>query len=70
MNIRESEVGSLADTLAARASNACRRRSTLALFRAAALGEAGGEMGLCGVAFENSGSEDSAPTGAATENGV
>ena len=56
------------------------RRSKSALFLTAALGDRGGEVGLCGTAFENSGpedngSEDSGPedsgaTGAAIENGV
>ena len=56
------------------------RRSKSALFLTAALGDRGGELGLCGTAFENSGpedsgSEDSGPedsgaTGAAIENGV
>ena len=51
------------------------RRSKSALFLTAALGDRGGEVGLCGTAFENNGSEDSGPedsgaTGAAIENGV
>ena len=69
-NIRESEVGSLANTLAAGECIACILRSTLALFLAVASGELGGEIGLCGNAFENSGSEDSASTGADMENGA
>ncbi len=61
------------------------RRSKSALFLTAALGDRGGEVGLCGTAFENngpegsgpedngsedSGPEDSGATGAAIENGV
>ncbi len=51
------------------------RRSKSALFLTAALGDRGGEVGLCGTAFENNGPEDSGPedsgaTGAAIENGV
>ncbi|MGI9442002.1 MAG: hypothetical protein ACR2N1_06020 [Rubripirellula sp.] len=61
------------------------RRSKSALFLTAALGDRGGDLGLCGTAFENSGpedngSEDSGPedsgpedsgaTGAAIENGA
>ena len=61
------------------------RRSKSALFLTAALGDRGGELGLCGTAFENSGPEDNGPedsgpedsgpedsgaTGAAIENGV
>ncbi|MCP4465740.1 MAG: hypothetical protein GY813_03180 [Halieaceae bacterium] len=51
------------------------RRSKSALFLTAALGDRGGELGLCGTVFENSGPEDSGPedsgsTGAAIENGV
>jgi len=61
------------------------RRSKSALFLTAALGDRGGEVGLCGTAFENSGPENSGPedngsedsgpedsgaTGAAIENGV
>ncbi len=56
------------------------RRSKSALFLTAALGDRGGELGLCGTAFENSGPEDngsedngpedSGATGAAIENGV
>jgi len=34
------------------------RRSKSALFLTAALGDRGGELGLCGTAFENSGPED------------
>jgi len=37
------------------------RRSKSALFLTAALGDRGGELGLCGTAFENSGPEDSGP---------
>lgn len=56
------------------------RRSKSALFLTAALGDRGGELGLCGTAFENSGPEDngsedngpedSGATGAAIENGA
>lgn len=61
------------------------RRSKSALFLTAALGDRGGDLGLCGTAFENSGPEDngsevngpedngpedSGATGAAIENGV
>ena len=46
------------------------RRSKSALFLTAALGDRGGELGLCGTVFENSGPEDSGSTGAAIENGV
>ena len=61
------------------------RRSKSALFLTAALGDRGGELGLCGTAFENSGPEDNGPedsgpedsgpedsgaTGAAIENGA
>ena len=51
------------------------RRSKSALFLTAALGDRGGEVGLCGTAFENNGPEDNGPedsgaTGAAIENGV
>ena len=37
------------------------RRSKSALFLTAALGDRGGELGLCGTAFENSGPEDNGP---------